>query len=199
VRLSAECRHIRGFETRVHGISIAYRCRNCETDAGLSRLSGQVIRDCCVQFAARRRTCRWTMSVPIRTFGRRPGPVGNAAAVLAAGEEDGRGRLRAALQAWPVGLRRGVSARFRRLAGPRRSSAANRSRRRPPASLNNLGASLTNSGLSCLKNCDSESHRPCPEPAAKAPSLINSGRPTFGAPDVLRICPFFNYSNSAHI
>jgi hypothetical protein len=39
------------------------------------------------------------------------------AAALAASDEEGRERLRAALEGWPVGLRRRVYARFRRLEG----------------------------------------------------------------------------------
>jgi hypothetical protein len=43
-------------------------------------------------------------------------PVDYAAAALAAGDEEGRERLRAALGAWPIGLQRRIHARFRALA-----------------------------------------------------------------------------------
>ncbi len=42
-------------------------------------------------------------------------PVDYAAAALAAGDEEGRERLRAALGAWPAGVRRRIHARFRAL------------------------------------------------------------------------------------
>jgi hypothetical protein len=45
-----------------------------------------------------------------------------------------------------------------------------RRRQRPPAS-------LKNSGLSCLINSDSESHKPCSKSEARALSLSNSSRP----------------------
>jgi len=48
-------------------------------------------------------------------------PVDCAAAALAAGDEEGRERLRAALETWPAGLRRRAYARFGALAGERRS------------------------------------------------------------------------------
>ena len=51
-------------------------------------------------------------------------PGDYAAAALAAGDEEGRERLRAALEAWPAGLRRRVHARFRALAAERASACA---------------------------------------------------------------------------
>ena len=52
--------------------------------------------------------------------------------------------------------------------------------RRAPASLKNSGASLINSAPTCLRNSNSESHKPCSKPGAKALSLSNSGRTTKG-------------------
>jgi TniQ len=49
-----------------------------------------------------------------------------------------------------------------------------------PASLNNSGASLISPDSTCLRNSDSESHKPCSEPRAKALSLSHSGRTTHG-------------------
>ena len=49
-------------------------------------------------------------------------PADYAAAALAAADEEGRERLRAALEAWPAGLRRRVQARFRALAAERASA-----------------------------------------------------------------------------
>ncbi len=51
-------------------------------------------------------------------------PVDYAAAALAAGDEEGRQRLRAALKAWPAELRRRVHARFRALAAEKASARA---------------------------------------------------------------------------
>jgi hypothetical protein len=51
-------------------------------------------------------------------------PVDHAAAALAAGDEEGRERLRAALEAWPARLRRRVYARFRGLASGRTIAGA---------------------------------------------------------------------------
>src|SRR5208282_3846316 len=51
-------------------------------------------------------------------------PVDYAAAALAAGDEEGRERLRAALETWPAGLRRRVHARFRALAAEKASARA---------------------------------------------------------------------------
>jgi TniQ len=51
-------------------------------------------------------------------------PVDYAAASLAAGDEEGRERLRAAFEAWPAGLRRRVHARFRALAVEKASARA---------------------------------------------------------------------------
>ncbi len=51
-------------------------------------------------------------------------PVDYAAAALAAGDEEGRQRLRAALKAWPAELRRRVHARFRALAAEKVSARA---------------------------------------------------------------------------
>jgi hypothetical protein len=45
---------------------------------------------------------------------------------------------------------------------------------------NNPGASLTNSGVSCLRNSDS--HKLRSQSAATAVSLINTGRPTANLP-----------------
>ena len=51
-------------------------------------------------------------------------PVDYAAAALAAGDEEGRERLRAALETWPAGLRRRVHARFRALAAEKAGARA---------------------------------------------------------------------------
>ena len=51
-------------------------------------------------------------------------PVDHAAAALAAGDDEGRERLRVALQAWPAGLRRRVHARLRGFAAERASAGA---------------------------------------------------------------------------
>lgn len=53
-------------------------------------------------------------------------PVDYAAAALAAGDEEGRERLRAALETWPAGLRRRVHARFCALAAEKASARAGR-------------------------------------------------------------------------
>ena len=63
-------------------------------------------------------------------------PVDYAAAVLAAGDEEGREFLRATLEAWPTGLRRRVLARFRALVAEKesvraRATAPKRGARRP--------------------------------------------------------------------
>jgi hypothetical protein len=65
-------------------------------------------------------------------------PVDYAAAALAAGDEDGRERLRAALTVWPAGVRRRIHARFRALvaekASARRSGADPKGFARRPVS-----------------------------------------------------------------
>jgi hypothetical protein len=67
------------------------------------------------------------------------------------------------------------------------SSVASRSRRRPSASLENSGAGLRNSRVSCLRNSDSESRKLRSQPAATAVSLINSvGRQPGGGPTFKR-------------
>ena len=50
--------------------------------------------------------------------------VDYAAAALAAGDEEGRERLRAALAAWPAGVRRRIHARFRALVAQKASAGA---------------------------------------------------------------------------
>ena len=90
-------------------------------------------------------------------------PADYAAAALAAGDEEGRERLHAALEAWPAGLRRRVHARFRALAAERASARAARGGARAiraPDQSQNSGASLINSAPTCLRNSDSESHEP---------------------------------------
>ncbi len=51
-------------------------------------------------------------------------PVDYAAAALAAGDEEGRERLRAALAVWPAGMRRRIHARFRALVAEKASARA---------------------------------------------------------------------------
>ena len=58
-------------------------------------------------------------------------PVECAAAALAGGDEEGRERLRAALQAWPAGLRRRVYARLRVLVAERASAGGRGTGSRP--------------------------------------------------------------------
>ena len=108
-------------------------------------------------------------------------PVESAAAALGAGDEEGGERLRAALGAWPAGLRRQVYARFRHMEGSGSAAAAEASEmgkaaagRRPVSTIS--ARSSRNSGPSCLRNPDLESHLFRSEPAAAG--LSNSGRPT---------------------
>ena len=85
-----------------------------------------------------------------------PAPVDYAAAALAAGDEEGRERLRAALETWPAGLRRRVHARFRALAAEKAGARARGTEpkgfaRRP---VSRAGASLINSAPTCLRNSE---------------------------------------------
>ena len=135
-----------------------------------------------------RRSCRlsrWRPLSPDST----PAPVDYAAAALAAGDEEGRERLRAGLETWPAGLRRRVHALFRALAAEKASARAGGTEpkgfaRRPvsrtPARVSSISAPT------CLSNSNSESHEPRSEPGAKTLSLSNSGCRTvahFGTPD----------------
>ena len=108
-------------------------------------------------------------------------PVDYAAAALAAGDEEGRERLRAALAVWPAGVRRRIHAWFRALVAERASARARGTEpkgfaRRPVSTT--PARVLINPDSTCLRNSDSESHQPCSEPRAKALSLSHCGRTT---------------------
>ena len=80
----------------------------------------------------------------------------------AAGDEEGRERLRAALGAWPAGVRRRIHARFRALVAEKASGHARGTQpkgfgRRPVSTT--PARVLINPDSTCLSNSDSESHR----------------------------------------